>query len=297
MIAARGETSQFSSPPFFFISRNSEKVPVICNTARTRVTQERRHFFIFLFFVFFSFKHTTHNTHTMANTLKRKAPSTSTDGKNVSSSGDARLELARAMKALSTAFDQADKRTEALRTLHQLLKEDIELRFEQKTRQISELEEEYNHRRKTQHVQLNNEFKELGMAKVNEILESRKEIAIPKTEYLDLQARLQSLPAEFEQEKKKLCETLARQHQKELKDVEKHKMLESQATLAEHVASKSSHAAQIKLLQETIDALRAELTAQRSLTGQVAGVRTNELHQMQLAAQQQHQQQHGQGRL
>lgn len=224
---------------------------------------------------------------------KRKAPGA--DHKGVApGASDARLELARAMKSLSATYEQADKRTESLRALHQLLKEDIELRFEQKTREIKELEGEYNHRRKTQHVQLMNEFKELGMAKVKELLEERKEMAISKTEYFDLQTRLQTLPTEFELEKKKLFETLSRQHQKELKDVEKHKMLESQATLAEHVASKTSHAAQIKLLQETIDALRSELTAQRSLTGQVAGVRTNELQQMQYAAahpqqQQQHQ--------
>jgi hypothetical protein len=219
----------------------------------------------------------------MTTPAKRKSPGASTDSKSMSSP-DARLELARAMKALSATYEQADKRTEALRALHQLLKEDIELRFEQKNREINELEEDYAHRRKTQHVQLNNEFKELGMAKVNELLESRKEMAISRAEYLDLQTRLQSMPAEFELEKKKIYETLSRQHQKELKDVEKHKTLESQATLAEHVASKSSHAAQIKLLQETIDALRSELTAQRALTGQVAGVRTNELQQMQYAA-------------
>lgn len=221
----------------------------------------------------------------MSGTKRKHTSSSLTDSKGGSgTTNDSRLELAKAMKALSTALDGSDKRLEALKALQAAMKEDFEIQIEQKKRQLEDLNEEYNHRQKTRHLQLEHEFKELGMAKVKEMLEAQKEMPILCGEYQELQAKIQNMPIAFEEEKRKICETLNRQHAKEIKDLETRKDLESQAKMAEYAAAKTSHTAQVRLLEGTIASLREELKAQRELTGQVAGVRTNELNQMQYAA-------------
>ena len=180
------------------------------------------------------------------------------------------LELAKSIKALVVSQDMSHKRIQQLDDLMKSITGDFELQITTKKRELEQLNEDYNHRQKTRHLQLEHEFKELEMAKVKEILDARHERSITIQEYNNLQTQIQELHKSHEDEIAQIRASLHHLHEKELKELEKTKKLEVSAQLAEFNAGKTSHTQQIALLQSTIESLRNELMEQRNLTKSVA---------------------------
>jgi DNA repair exonuclease SbcCD ATPase subunit len=206
-----------------------------------------------------------------SSSTKRKPSNSSSHGDSKSvTTVNPQLELAKSIKALVASQDMSHKRIQQLDELMKSITGDFELQITTKKRELEQLNEDYNHRQKTRHLQLEHEFKELEMTKVKEILESRNEMSITKQEHSNLQNQIKELHKAHEDETAQIRASLHHMHEKELKELEKTKRLEVSAQLAEFNAAKTSHTQQIALLHSTIESLRNELMEQRNLTKSVA---------------------------
>jgi len=176
-------------------------------------------------------------------------------------------------KAINSLVDCRDSFVNALNEFDSLNKEtltNIELELKTKREELDELKKDFDRQKRDFEIQLKQECDELKYEAGVRFLTERDEIPVKEEEYNKLVEKLETIREDCEKERKQEVAIANAQAKKELE-------LALRSQELEHKAETATLKAKVEQLEndrvnfkETIDNLKQEVAAQRTLTQQVA---------------------------
>ena len=178
--------------------------------------------------------------------------------------------LIKAVGTIKKSIDTFEKSVEECKKLVEEKLEDLELHTSLKRKAIDELEQEYEQKKKSRRIDLEQDIRAFGYTEALKILKERKESPIPEEDLAKLKAELQSIKQDHQNV---LNETIAQEkakHQKEMKHFTETSDLRHQTEMAKREALIHQLQDHIKVLETTIVSQKEDIDKQRELTKSVA---------------------------
>lgn len=186
------------------------------------------------------------------------------------SSDNPRLELAKAIHALTQKMDGFDKAAEALTSFTKDTLVEFDLQIEAKNEELARLSEENEHTQKRLRTETSLFLAEHRYEGAKKILAERNEVAVLIADYDALKANLARITAEREKELETAIKTEKERGRAALEAAVQIRELNHKAQTAELTATTNQQIKEIESLKRTIDNLKDEVAQQRKLTEAVA---------------------------
>lgn len=196
---------------------------------------------------------------------------------SVANGDDVAFQMTKALQTISKQQESFRKAVEQF----QEIERDVEMRIQSvkkrmddqgalRNKEMEELDGELERQRKRKRLDIEQDIREFGMEQVNRLLLDRSQVAVPLEELEQLKHEVQTLRQQKSEMTSLANTTAAEKYNNELKLRTETLQLRQQAELAAVNARADQQKNQIKLLEETIAALRHELEQQRVLTREIA---------------------------
>lgn len=181
-----------------------------------------------------------------------------------------KLQFVQAITTVKKQMEGFKKSVDQWNTVNDDIFTNLELKLEQKQRELAELDTEFTNTKRQRKIETEQELRELGYAAVAKLLADRKEIAVSEERWQDLNKQFNELRTNHEA---KVAAAVAEERaigEKNIKSLERSLKLEHTATMAQAQARMEQQAQQIKVLEQSIASLKADIEAQRQLTKDIA---------------------------
>lgn len=202
---------------------------------------------------------------------KRKAPVKNAAVAAAGSSEESsRLQLARAISAMTASAEQFTHAVEEYKTFTATSISDVDQRIAAAQLEYNDRERDFETKYKKRKVDLDLEFQENARKAALEILAKTSEVPIEQDELNLLRKKTAEAEAELKAAVNAATAKVYAELEKRLKEVAKEKELEHKANIADINAQNQQLAKQVDSLRQTIAEQREEIAAQRKLTQSVA---------------------------
>jgi hypothetical protein len=201
---------------------------------------------------------------------KRTTASATSSGTPDITTANPRLELAKAINALSQKMEAFGKAAEGLASFTKDTLVEFDLQIQAKNEDLARLAEENDHtqkRLKTETTLFLAEFRYDGAKKV---LSERNETPVPIADYEQMKATLTRLTAEREKDVENAVKVEKERARASLEAAVQMRELNHKAQTAELTATTNQQVKEIDSLKQTIANLKEEVAQQRKLTEAVA---------------------------
>ena len=190
--------------------------------------------------------------------------------KDNSSDESERMRIEKAILALHKSREAFTQSTAKCDEMINEIFTDLDRKLEHKKRDLSEIEEEYTRKLKSRKLDVEHEIKAYRYEAAKTILNERDEVPVLKQTWNDLQNRVDNCMAEADQKIEAVKKEERKQADTKIEQFNRTTKLQQEAAVAKVTAQLEQKDQQIKVLQDTIQGLKKEVEAQRSLTKQVA---------------------------
>lgn len=181
-----------------------------------------------------------------------------------------RLALAKAIANMTSKMDAFTKSVDSMKTYEREKIETLDMEIAAKNRELSELDEQTKVHKKNLKIQTDQWLAEYKYEGAMKYLAEIDEMPIKKTEFESLNKELSDLRANYEKDIAAAVKKEKEHSAKALKNAVSNAELKFKAETAVIQATIEQQKKEIMSLQNTIDALKTEIAAQRKLTQSVA---------------------------
>lgn len=181
-----------------------------------------------------------------------------------------RLELAKAIHALTQKMDGFDKAAEALTAFTKDTLVEFDLQIEAKNEELARLSQENEHTQKRLKTETSLFLAEFRYEGAKKILAERGEVAVPVADHETMKASLARLTAERDKDLEAATAAEKARGRAALESAVQMRELNHKAQTAELSATTNQQIKEIDSLKRTIDNLKDEVAQQRKLTEAVA---------------------------
>lgn len=182
----------------------------------------------------------------------------------------AKIALAKTLNTLVAKQDGFAKAVESMKCFSEESINNLTLEIDAKQFELAELEKNFISKEKDGRISVDQKLKEYGYKEAVKIVNSNGQTAVDQEKYDLILAENSELKATLADTIQKTKEEEKIRHKKELNAVISNLELKHQAETATLTAQTQQKDREVDRLEKTIDNLRAEIDAQRSLTKDVA---------------------------
>lgn len=198
----------------------------------------------------------------MSAQMKRKRDSSSDESE--------RMRIEKAILALHKSRDAFTQSTTKCDEMINEIFGDLDRKLEHKKRDLNEIEEEYTRKLKSRKLDVEHEIKAYRYDAAKSILKEQHEVPISEDKLEELQDKVDNCMADADQKIEAVKKEERKQADLKIEQFNRTTKLQQEAAVAKVTAQLEQKDQQIKVLQDTIQGLKKEVEAQRSLTKQVA---------------------------
>ena len=200
-------------------------------------------------------------------TRKRATPASTSTG---SDNSNPRLELAKAINAITQKMDGFEKAAEALKAHTKDTLVDFDMQIQAKNEELNRLTEEMEHAKKRGKTETELFLQEFRYEGAKKIVGDRHETPVPVTEYEQMKQTIARLTADRDKEIEAATKAEKDRSRSALEQALKMQELSHKAQTADLTATTNQQLKEIESLKQTIANLKEEVGAQRKLTEAVA---------------------------
>jgi hypothetical protein len=185
---------------------------------------------------------------------------------------EASLRLSKALADFNKNAANLDKVAKEAKEIAEQYLNEYEEKITYKKRKIAEMDDEFRQQTKSKELQMLNNIREGGYAHALELLASRnpREIAVSEVQYQTLTAEIATLKQDMRQAVKEEVEKHKVQLEMHFQHLEETSRLKASTDAAKLQATVEQREAHIKVLEDQIRSLKAEVDAQRRLTQSIS---------------------------
>lgn len=205
---------------------------------------------------------------TTTTTRKRATPSASSSAS--AQEANPRLELAKAINAITQKMEGFEKAAEALKAHTKDTLVDFDMQIQAKNEDLNRLTEEMEHAKKRGKTETELFLQEFRYEGAKKIIAERHETTVPTVEYEQMKATIAKLTAERDKEIEAATKAERDRSKAAMEQALKMQELSHKAQSADLTATTSQQIKEIESLKQTIANLKDEVGAQRKLTEAVA---------------------------
>jgi hypothetical protein len=204
------------------------------------------------------------STTTTAPSKKRASSSSSSTPENDS------LALTKSIINIKKQQESFEKSVNECKKLIEDHLEDLELKTTAKRKAMVELDEDYESKKKTKRIELDQEIRAYGYQEALKIIKEHKEVAISEADLAKLNKELQELKQNRATEMAEVLRQEKEKYEKEMKTFQTTSDLRHQTEVATQAATIKQLQNHIQVLEKQTQSLQQDIEKQRELTKNVA---------------------------
>lgn len=212
----------------------------------------------------------TTNSDTKPSRVKKGNSTTTTSGSSTTNTSQDTLALTRSINTITKNMQSFEKSVGECKQLIEEGLTDLEIRTTLKRKAMGELDEEYEHKKKSRKIDLEQDLRAHGFEEAVRILKEQKFTAIQDDELHKLKTELAEIKAEGKTQLESALNAERQRFQRDMEVFKTTSSLQNQTEVAKLTANVEKLQDHIKVLENTINAQKNDIDKQRELTKQVA---------------------------